>query len=333
MENMKKIFYASVLTLCCVSFTSCGDDETYDFPGDAYNRVYIQDKSNSYKIVQTPVSTISNIDFELAVKCTQKASGDIKATIEIDNSMIAAYNEENGTSYEEFPSSALVIENATMTIPTGTMASTDTLHITATDDEDVLATLTSENGYLIPLRISTTEGGNAQSSSNYYSTYLTVTVTEDNVNHDATEDDITGTLVEDQTGWSASTNGRSSGSLSNMFNGSMSSYTRLYLYTSDDLTLDVDMGQEYTFDAVTLYYGFSYGSASYEYGQFSDGMEIYISDDGETWELAGEVESSSSSKICVFYSPITTRYIRILKPSSGSYTYIYAGIFNVYATN
>ena len=38
-------------------------------------------------------------------------------------------------------------------------------------------------------------------------TFLTITVTEDNMNHEATEYTGTGTLVADQSGWIATTNG------------------------------------------------------------------------------------------------------------------------------
>ena len=37
--------------------------------------------------------------------------------------------------------------------------------------------------------------------------FLTITVTEDNMNHEATQYTGTGTLVADQTGWTATTNG------------------------------------------------------------------------------------------------------------------------------
>lgn len=330
MKHLKNIFYISLLALCMMSLAGCNDEEVYDFPGDPYNRVYMSDKSNSYKIVQTPISTVSNLKFETTLKCTQKASANIKATVEVDNSLIAAYNEENGTDYEAMPAAALVIENAIMNIPAGTMAATDTLRITITEDESVLTSLRSQNGYLIPLRLTTTEGGESQPSSNFFSTYLTVTITEDNVNHDATESDITGTLVTDQIGWSATTNGTVSyASIDAIFDGDMSTYWYLRS-TTEDLRLDINMGKPYTFDAITLYYGFSYSWGSYEYGCLYSGMSIYTSNDGTTWQSAGEI-TVSTSKFCVFYAPITAQYIRLVRPRTSSSVTLYGGIFNVYA--
>ncbi len=320
MNKYNYIFGA--LSLLAVGLASCNNDESYDFPGDAYNRVYMQDNSKSFKIVQTPISSISNLDFSIPVKCTQKASETIKATVEVDNSMIAEYNEKNGTNYEALPSNALVIEHATMTIPAGGMASTDTLHITATDNAEVLASLKSENGYLIPLRISETEGGNALPSTNVYTTYLTMTVTEDNVNHEATEDDIKGTLVTERTDWSATTDGTVYSwyaPLEELFDGDASNYS--YIRNSE-INLDINMGKPYTFDAITLYYLNWRGNKN---GSFSNGTTIYTSNDGTTWKSAGVVESSSS--ICVFYAPLTAQYVRI-----HANNYMYVGDFNIYVT-
>jgi len=328
MRNLyKNILLAGMFALWVVGFSACEDDEIYDFPGDEYNRVYMLDKSTEYKVVQTPISTISSVDFETFLKCTQKASENIKATVEVDNSLIDAFNKENETSYEAMPSSVIQIENATMTIPEGAMAAIDTLRLKLTDDETALEEVNSKNGYLIPLRITTAEGGESKVSTNFYTTYLIVTVTEDNVNHDASESDITGTLVSDQSGWSATTNGTTyswSSPVNAIFDGNKSTYC--YIRDSgEDLCLDINMGKQYTFDAFTFYYGYSW--SSYEYGSLTSGMTIYTSDDGINWKSAGEI--TSSSKICVFYAPVTTQFIRIVNPYTG-YTKIKGGIFNVY---
>ena len=212
------------------------------------------------------------------------------------------------------------------------MASIDTLKIKLSEDENILSTLRSQNGYLIPLCITTAQGGKAQASTNSYSTYLTVTITEDNVNHDATVNDIKGTLVEDQSGWTATTNGTLSSyydPITALFDHDLSTYSYISNNTTD-LELDIDMGKPYTFDAITLYYGYSWGSTSYSYGQLSNGMTIYTSNDGKTWQSAGEITGSTST-FCAFYAPITTQYIRIVKPRTSTRVTLYGGIFNVYA--
>lgn len=315
-----------------MNFGACSDEETYDFPGDSYNRVYLIDNSNSYKIVQTPIGSISNLEFETSLNCTREASEEIKAMVMIDNSMVATYNKEHGTNYEAMPESALVIENATMNIPAGTRTSITKVRITTTEDKDVLATLKNQNGYLIPLRLAATEGGNAQPSTNVFSTYLTVLITEDNVNHSAVESDITGTLVANQSGWSAITNGKVYewyDPIESLFDGNKD--TSCYITASEgDLQLDINMGKSYTFDAITLYANSYWGGES---GSLSNGMSVYTSDDGTAWKSVGEI-TGNNEKFCVFYAPLTSQYIRLVKPNNGSSYYgteLEACIFNIYA--
>lgn len=333
MKNIYNIFCAGLLILSALGLASCSEDETFDFAGDPYNRVYMTDYSKSFKVIQTPIGTISSVNLKVPMKCTQKAKGDIKVTVEVDNTMIKAYNDEFGTNYCEIPSNALSVKNSTMTIPTGGMITKDSIEISLVNDQQILSQLNSKDGYLIPIRITTAEGESSQPSTNFYSSFLAVTITNDNVNHDATEADITGTLVQDQTGWTATTNGSLSswGSpIETIFDGDFSSYCQISA-NGEDIKLDVNMGKPYTFDAITLYYGYDYGSwGKYEYNSFSNGMSIYTSNNGTDWTEAGTL--TSSPKSCVFYAPITAQYVRLVKPYTGSWNdNLYCGTFNVYA--
>ncbi|MCD8287084.1 MAG: DUF1735 domain-containing protein [Clostridia bacterium] len=327
---MKHIIYIAMLALFVgICLSSCSKEE-YDFTGDPYNRVYMNGYNNSYTITKTPVTIFSNLDYENNVKCTRFASSAIKATIEIDNSLIDAYNAANGTSYDEMPSSALVIENATLTIPADETVSTETYHITLTDNESVLSSLNSENGYLIPLRLASVSGGDALVSTNIYYDYLIVSYVEDNINHDASKSDITGTLVSNQSGWSATTNGSVSSyydPISSMFDGIATNFCGIS--ASEDINLDVDMGQEYTFDGLYMYYTYYW----WTYGSFESGMIIYTSNDSSKWTEQGEI-TADESDFCALYSPVTARYVRVTLPLGGASTqYLYVGIFNVFATN
>lgn len=331
MKKIRNIFYTVMLALCAMNLTACDDEETYDFPGDPYNRVYILNHSNSYRIIQTPISSISDVDFSLSVNCKSNAQGAITAAVEIDNSLIADYNKQHGTRYEEMPAAAISIENAVMTIPDGEMVSTETLHLTMSDNESAVSGLRSENGYLIPLRLVSTEGGEAQMSTNLYTAYVIVTVMEDNVNHDATDNDITGTLVADQAGWSATTNGEVQSwydPINCLFDGTTNTSVYISGSRGASLSLDVNMGKPYTFDAITL---FNYSSWSGKQGCLVNGTEIYTSNDGTSWKSVGEVTGNTASN-CVFYAPITTQYIRLMIPDSNGYgAYLMAAVFNVYA--
>ena len=298
MKSRKNLFYIGMFALCAIGFAACDDDETYDVYGDPFNRVYISDNSKAYKIVQTPISTVSNVDFKWPAKCSQKASGTIKATVVVDNSLIAAYNEEHGTVFEAMPAEAIVLENAEMTIPAGKMVVADTVHVKLTDEP------------------------NTQLSTNMVApSFLTVTVTEDNVNHEATEADITGTLVANQAGWSVNVLSGSGSNLDRWFDGNPQSTASISDWSNYKAAFTVDMGKSYTFSAIVAYRGTSWG----EYNSISAGTKISTSDDGTNFKSAGEV--TGSSKFIVFYAPLTARYIRV---ETTSYS-VNCGVFNVYA--
>lgn len=336
MKNRKNLFYIGMFTLCALGFAACSDEETYDVYGDPYNRVYILDNSQAYKIVQTPISTISNVDFIWEAKCSKKASGDIKVTIAVDNSLINSYNEEHNTKFEALPTEAIVLENAEMIIPTGGMVVAEAAHVKLTDDVNVLSALKSENGYIIPLRLVSAEGANSQLSTNMLApSFLTVTVTEDNMNHDATQYTGTGTLVADQTGWSVTTNGSVQtwyDPIESIFDGDYRTYCYI-TNRSGELTLDIDMGKSYTFDGIKMTTsGYDYTTyEEKETGAFSAGMTVSTSDNGTDWKSQGEIESTAEA--CVFYAPLTARYIRVSVPNSGGWygATLECGVFNVYA--
>lgn len=333
MKNYKSLFIIGVMALTAAGFTSCSDDEEYDFPGTTNNYVYQKDMSASFKVVQTPLATISNVEVQIPVQCTQKAKSDITVTFGIDNSLIDSYNTEHGTSYVAAPEGVLVIENECVVIPAGQMNGTTTVNVTTTDDETILNKLSDANTYLVPVARLSVTGQNAVPSEDVNPvTYLVLDVVQDNVNHGATADDIKGTMVADQTGWSAWVNeGTSvSGNLNNLFDGNVGTSIQLSTNSQDGIDLTIDMGKEYSFDAITLYYGFSWGTNVYKYGSLTSDLVITTSSDGSTWKRVGLMENGDSSEFMVFYAPVTARYIKIHKPYS-YYGYLSSAVFNVYA--
>lgn len=332
MKKFKTIILtAGVLSLCSIGFSSCNDDDEYDFPGDSYNRVFNQDQSMSYTVIHTPLFSLTTFDASIPVKCTQKATGDILVSFGIDNSLIESYNEQNGTNYEAMPDGVAVIENPTVTIPTGKMQSDDPIHIVL--DEAHLSSLTSDS-YIIPVVMKSVSGGNGIKSSNQTPvSYFIVTTTYDNVKHGATEDDITGTKVSDLTGWSATTNSTVyADQISCVLDGNVTTY-KAFQNRTEDLWITIDMGQNYTFDALTLQYGFysSYTQKTTYYGQISANTIFETSMDGENWNSAGNFKSGDNNKFMAFYAPITARYLRVTAKKTGSYALLTVGEFNIYA--
>ena len=336
MKSRKNLFHTGMFILCATTLAACGDDETYDVYGDTFNRIYTLDNSETYKIVQTPIGTISNVDFKWPAKSTKKADGNIKVTAVVDNSLIAAYNEEHGTKFEAMPAEAVVLENTEMTIRNGEMVVTDSMRVKLTDNADVLSTLDSENGYIIPLRLASVEGNNSQLSTNMLnSSFLTITVTEDNMNHEATEYNGSGALVADQSGWTATTNGTVQSyydPIETIFDGEYQTYCYIS-NRSGDLLLDIDMGKSYTFDGIKMTYEeYDYETwTEKEISAFSAGMTVSTSDNGTDWKEQGKIEDDATA--CVFYAPLTSRYIRISVPNAGGWygAILQCGAFNIYA--
>lgn len=335
MKSRKNLFYIGMLTLCGICFTACSDDETYDVYGNPDNRVYIQDNSRAYKIVQTPISTVDNVDFKWVPRSSNKATGTIKVKVEVDNSLISAYNEEHGTEFEALPANAVVVENSEMTILAGEMVVSDTVNVKLTEDASILSTLKSEKGYIIPLRLVSAEGANSRLSTNRVSpSFLTITVTEDNMNHEATQYNGAGTLVADQSGWTVATNGSVSSwydPINAIFDGNYETSTYI-TNTSGELQLDIDMGKACSFDGIKMtYQGYDSSWNYVEVGAFVSGMTVSISDNGTDWKSQGEIHNDT--EVCAFYAPLTARYIRVTVPNAGGWygATLQCGVFNIYA--
>lgn len=330
MKKLNHLLIFGAMAACVAGFTSCNDDDEYDFPGTTDNFVFHLDKSASFKVVKTPLFVVSTIDVEIPVQCTRKADGEITTTFDIDNSLIDEYNEANGTNYIAAPEGLIVLDNKSIVIPKGAMKSTDAVKVRMTDDENIRSLVTDENPYLVPIRRTSVEGNKAYSSVDVNPVvYLTLNVTEDNVFHGATASDAKGTLVADQSGWSGTYNGNPSDDFQKMFDGNALNYATFS--NSGEISLVVDMGKEYTFDAITMYYTQQGYWSTNTYGCFAANRELSTSSDGTNWRSTGTFETGDSNLIKVFYAPITARYIRIVAPASYWRQSIVCGIFNVYA--
>jgi len=340
MKNFNKFLFAGIAAVCLVGFASCDEEETYDFPGDPYNRVYFQDGSNNYKVVITPISVIGNMNYQTIAKCTQPASEQITVTFSCDEDMLTEYNAKNGTEYLLLPDNCYEMTNKTLTIPAGAYQTKDTLRITTTE---AAGQLDVEKQYMIPLRITDTEGGSAEASTNINYTYLTVSLTEDNVNHDMTVDDLESlTELTDKSAWTATTTGSQS-NIARMIDGNNSNYGRVQhnnnVPTSANVTFD--LGAEYEVSALyPMYYSSWYGAYSYIY-MTGDAAHFYYSSDGENWKEAGSVErENNNSPVVGFYAPIKMRYVKIVVDPMSAYaaygdsykyySYLYISEFRVY---
>lgn len=311
----KNLLYTGILALSLGGLWACGEDESYDFPGDAMNRVYIKNSSSSYQFIHTPASTLGTLDFKMPVYATHKASANIKATVEIDNTLVEAYNKQNGKEFMTLPNNALLIKNGTMTILAGEKISSDSIHITI--NESALSGLRSKTGYLIPLKLTSAEGANASVSTNVNYAYLTINTRTDNdmINDDATENGAQGHLIEKRGDWTAflvnETGIDVTGSTSAMFDGDEKTAWKASAAETFDFV--VDLKKEYGVTAISAYYNlFDY----YQYGTLLKDSKVQSSKNGSEWTSVGTVTSGGGwdSKSIIFYLPITARYFKFSVP-------------------
>lgn len=326
MKNIKNIFYVGMLALCTMSFTACSDEETYDFPGDPYNHVYLQNKGGTFTFVHTPISSISTLDLTLPLYCNHRVTSNFIAKVEVDNSLVAAYNEENNTEYAEIPVSSLVMENTEIRFEQGGLMSVNELHITT---NEAINELRDVNGYLIPIRITAVEGENCKIVDKMSTTYVIVNVKEDtdNIYDDAADELVTGTLVSDRSGWTAIVPDGADAQA--MFTESDDYWSGRASAAGEELPVIINFGKSYTFDGISASYSY-YGY--YTYASWTKSSKIEISGDGTTWEEIGIL--SNKNIIQVFYAPVTAQYLRITVPapsSSWSRASFSCGNFNIYA--
>lgn len=333
MNRLKHIFLAAgTIASSIIGLSSCSNDETYDFPGDPNNRVYLHDHSTTFSIIHTPLFSISDFDATIPVRCTQKANSKVSVSFKIDNSLIESYNEEHGTSYSAMPDGVVLFDQQTVTIPAGAMQSEEPIHLTTTDNEELLGSLTQKNGYLVPVVMTDVTGNGTTPSTNMTPvSYFAVTITNDNIHHGAGESDITGTKVSDQSGWSATAN-VAAFNINYMFDGDVTKYITMQ-NRNGDVVVTIDMGKEYTFDALTLCYGRKNtwtGAITYS-GQLKASIGIETSSNGEIWESVGDWKSGDNNRFMIFYAPITARYVRITSKNTTGIASLMVGEFNIFA--
>lgn len=119
--------------------------ETID-PRD--NVVALVEETHTFSITNyTDAQTGDDIWFSLDVTGTEPAFQDFDVVFGIDNDLIAAYNEENGTSYVQIPDGVIELGTAKMAED-----ATETSLSVSVDDESK-ALLKDAPGYLVPITI------------------------------------------------------------------------------------------------------------------------------------------------------------------------------------
>lgn len=320
--NIICIAFFSILT-----FSSCKEDESYDFPGDGQNKVYLRTASNTvngydkfdFNILQTRGGAIFE-KLQIPVYSTKPANGDISVSLEPDETLVNSFNEANGTDYEAFPLEAIEILDENVRILSNSTKSEVPVEVSV--KTDMLAGL--ETGkYLLPLKISEVFG-DATSSSNRNKAYVVVILSKD-------EDNIWDSSVEDKGSlfdgnreqWTATAqNSKFEGDVSLLFDGDENERLRYSIEIGKpNPGFIVDMNDVITLNGV--YQKFYWSSYAIPSG------DVYTSIDNKDWTYQGEYNDGDDRCDIIFYTPVEARYIKILVKNSSCY-FFYINEFNVY---
>ena len=239
--------------------------------GSDYVHVEGSDTKNC-AIVTTPVGVFGGIDAEF--NASVRANNDAQFTVkgEIDNSLVAAYNSEHGTSYEALPSDvASKLQITDGTIASGKLTTSPGLKIT----DPTNAAYSLSGSYLLALkRTFVYPNGTTAELPN---AYVIVETKTSFINDDASE--IVGTLGNGKE-WKAidCTSNLNPDNFSSLFGGGWNSSWSINSTALDYATFTVDLGEEKSLC------GFYLGSYVLK------NCEVEVSKDNKTWTQIGDTE-------------------------------------------
>lgn len=309
---MRKNFFKIITALTTVTclFTACEKEVRFDVKGDQTNKVYFNTGNytvNNYNtfnfsIVNTPVGTRGKVSVSLPVFTSTPATSSLKVSMSTDNSLVAAYNEKNGTDFKVAPNDVLNLASLLVTIEPGQQKSSDSLKIAIPSDK---LSLLTEKAYLLPVKISGVSGdANTAVSSNQNTIYLIINTSQSQLFDTPVRAEMVGSLIANRTNWTATVNQPlAGGSMLNIFDGDTDSY---YFISSAPNTLVVDLNE-----GVNGISGIRLKSYFNVYGITES--KVLSSLDGVNWTDYGiaRLGTSEDSQYIQFYKPLTARYIRL----------------------
>lgn len=331
---------ALVLTIlpCCMA---CEDEESIVVPSKYYIGTEV-DPSDSY-LISLMVNKTDNIvtgevqsKYSFVVRSTMPALADVQINVTPDESLIAAYNKANGSAYALLPVAAYTLTDKAV-IKEGAYASTDSISVALTD----LGTLISDGGYLLPLRLSSIEGGkNGVISTNRSVVYIKVNVSvayPGNLLFKGVEPLSSLTDINrTEFGIECSTPGYdASYSIKYLLDGNYSS--SYFCSVSRATPIKIDMQSMHTPKGVSIAAGYG----KYSYSNYAlKGFRVLVSKDGKKWISYGEVSlnqppagASSASNPLVQYvefkQSIEARYVQIT-PLSAYGNFVNLSEINLY---
>ena len=152
--KMKYLMLCGALFLGTVALTSCSEDESYDVYGSNTNKVFFDPYANPVQtndIYVTPAGVFGVVGGQFNVKAQYASDERITVGAEVDNSLVAAYNKKNETSYAVLPTEAMnALKVEAAVIQPGKSVSENPVSVTV--PSEACGSLTEEY-YLVPMRL------------------------------------------------------------------------------------------------------------------------------------------------------------------------------------
>lgn len=246
----------------------------------------------------------------------------------VDNSLVAAYNAANHTSYAVVPAEHVVLEGVPCQIAAGAKKSDGQISVSLTGD---LSELTNTSGYLIPVKLSAPAGAAASKSRGTVYIVLIPEFSTDLLRKNFVLSDMLGEPVADRSGWTiveCDESGIYSGKYTDLFDGDAATYLRTW---GGPISFTADLGQEYDMTGLVITSRSNYGT---KYCPQSIRIE-YSLDGVEYTELGTPTQSDKTilkalpDGYVALYGALKLRYLKIEADYGGSN--MGTGEFNIYA--
>jgi hypothetical protein len=275
-------------------------------------------------------SDLSVIDF--SISSITPVENDTKVSLMVNNQLISAYNQANGTAYQPVPESIAPIE---ATIAAGASKISGILSYTG----DVTA-LTNMNGYLIPLEITSIEGKNFQPVNEKRVFYIAVN-SSDQYAALAANDSELGIRVTDRDGYNVVKFTDKDGKTVNTANGVQpngmfsGTFFAVMGLASNWLDVTIDLGTDT--DNIT---GFFIESSQNNAGMSVKTLDVYYATTNMYQEgnesFLGNIHNGNNTGISYIYAqisePVKARYI-ILKKVTPAVQFVMWKNFYIYKSN
>lgn len=216
----KYLIAAAAIAVSAPTFTACSDNDVVD--PYSLNYCYVYQPSSTYAQLEYKANGEFLVDIAnplqvMPVRLTKPAPRDLNITVGIDESLVAEYNEANGTDYKFLTGCSIL--NPTLKINAGEYVSTKTVtqSVPNPDDEtgegmideqflrydsitvsfgDMTGFQTGEQDYILPVVITNGDGTTISKSSRIFltfsSTYKSNKVTASYVNYVSIDPDEDG---------------------------------------------------------------------------------------------------------------------------------------------